>query len=162
MIQWDRNQWVAWPRPVLWCLQLRNLEGKDLLPSRWAWPQDLHRQYIGWTCRCRTIESLQEEHGKSQIVDPQQGEGSYCLTYSQQRDYKGNVGCIGHAISRVFRVEEDVFGGKDVDYQDAEGRTHWSVPCKLQEVRDQLAAMGATPQATEMVKLALNSMFEDY
>lgn len=33
---------------------------------------------------------------------------------------------------------------------------------KLPEVRDQLAVVGSVPQATEMVKLALNSVFEEW
>ena len=33
---------------------------------------------------------------------------------------------------------------------------------RLQENRDQLAAVGAAPKATEMVKLGLNSVSEDY
>jgi len=33
---------------------------------------------------------------------------------------------------------------------------------KLQETRDELAAMGSTPQGSEMVRLALNSIFEEW
>ena len=69
---------------------------------------------------------------------------------------------MGHIVSGIFRATKDVLGGEDEIHDDAEGEHINPFLTKLQEVRDQLAVVRSAPQATEMVRLALNSVSEEW
>lgn len=46
------------------------------------------------------------------------------MSHLRQRDCQGDVGCLVHVISRIFRIAEDVLGAEDEIHANAKGGAH--------------------------------------
>lgn len=72
------------------------------------------------------------------------------------------MGCLGHIVSGIFRAAEDVLRGEAKIYSDAEARTCDPFLTKLKETCHELLVAEHTPQDSELVRLALNFISDEW
>jgi len=70
-------------------------------------------------------------------------------------------GMLSPTISDFFRVAKDVSPGEAEKHQDAKGEGIDPFLIRIQEVNDQLSAVGEAPELKKLVQLALNNALEE-
>jgi len=71
------------------------------------------------------------------------------------------MGCVVYGVSGIFRVAEDVCRA-ETEITDAEGGACRFVPHEASRARDELSSVGSTPQYSELVRIALNFVSNEW